>query len=227
MLMKVRVSIVMLSMVIVLGYIFMWYRYYSYLTYDRFVVLTVVVLLLLPSMILISQDSHRKSMFPRINLGKVEWILPLLVFLSALFETWFLGHTGLFTVIMLVWGLVFLSLSKSKADVAPKTSLLLAMIVCVLYGIYTPTFGRDTWRDVIQALQIIEKGGVRDLTINHPAYPFPIVPVLYAMHSTTAGLNTLWSSSIIGLLYLILISLWVYLVARRLNVEYPLSLIHI
>jgi len=218
---KIRVSIVMLSVAIVLGYVFVLYRYYSRLTRNEIATLTGVMVLLLPSMILISREGRYKPMFPRINLGKMEWVLPILVFLSAFIETWFLGHTGLFTVVTLVCGLMFLSLSKPKAEVASKASLLLALIICVLYGVYTPTFGNDTWRDATQALQIIERRGMINLTIVHPAYPLPVVSILYAMHSIIAGLNTLWSSSIIGLFYLVLLSLWVYLAAKRLNTEYP------
>uniref|UniRef100_A0A7J3ZAJ4 Uncharacterized protein n=1 Tax=Ignisphaera aggregans TaxID=334771 RepID=A0A7J3ZAJ4_9CREN len=84
------------------------------------------------------------------------------------------------------------------------------MIICVLYGIYTPSFGSDTWHDATQATQTIARGGLKDLTIVHQAYPIPVVPLLYAVYSIVAGLNTLWSSSILGLLYLLLVTLWVY-----------------
>ena len=172
----------MLSVTIVLGYIFMWYRYYyGYLAQHQFIALTIFVILFLPSLILLSRDKIRKSTFPRINLKNVEWILILLVPLSALLEAWFLGHTGLLTVVTLVSGLVILSFSKPKTDTILKISLLIALLICILYGIYTPSFGIDTWRDATQALQIIERGGIRDLTINHPAYPLPIVPVLYSI----------------------------------------------
>ena len=100
-LVKFRVSVVMLSVAIILGYIFVLFRYYNYLSRIQFIALTGVVVLLLPSLILISQDRYSKSMFPKINLERVKWGLPLLVFLSAFIETWFLGHMGFLTVIML------------------------------------------------------------------------------------------------------------------------------
>ncbi|RLG79578.1 MAG: hypothetical protein DRO13_05715 [Thermoprotei archaeon] len=65
------------------------------------------------------------------------------------------------------------------------------------------------------------RGGLRALTVNHSAYPLPVVPILYAVYSVVAGLNTLWSSSFIGLTYLFLLPLWVYIIAKRFNTEHP------
>ncbi|MFZ8788063.1 MAG: hypothetical protein ACO2OZ_00140 [Acidilobaceae archaeon] len=45
--------------------------------------------------------------------------------------------------------------------------------------------------------------------------------MLYAVYSMVVGLNTLWSSSVMGILYLMLIALWVYVLAKRTAGVYP------
>jgi len=216
-----NILMLMLFIAIALGYVFMLYRYhYGYLAHHQFITLSTFVIILFPVLILLSRGKNGKSSFPSINARIVMWILIPLVFLSVLLEVVFLGHTGLVTVIVLVCGLVTLSLSKPKVDTTLMFSLLIALLICVHYGIYTPSFGIDTWRDSTQALQIIKRGGIRDLTIERLEYPLPVVSVLYAMHSIITEVDTLWTSSIIGLLYLKLFSVMVYIISRRYNVEY-------
>jgi len=55
--------------------------------------------------------------------------------------------------------------SKSSFRTALTGVLTLVMIIIVLYGVYTPSFGNDTWRDTIQATQIIERSGLKDLIV--------------------------------------------------------------
>ncbi len=229
MLMKVKLRLT-LFVAIALGYFLaIQYYYRGYLTRNQFIIISMALALLLPYMILTLREYRCVSRFPEINLRRVEFFLSPFVFLSALLEMQLLGHIGFFTATVLVCGLTFLLFSKSRANSVFGANLLLATIIAVLYGKYTPTFGNDTWRDTTQALQIIERGGLRELSITHPAYPLPVVSVLYAIHSMIANFNTLWSSSIIGLIYLILITLWVYVIARRSNVKYthiPAILLH-
>jgi hypothetical protein len=78
----------------------------------------------------------------------------------------------------------------------------------------------DTWRDAIQAVQIVERGGLRDLTVFHTAYPFPLVSLLYAVHSTVTDVDTIWSSNVMGILYILLLTLWIYLLSKKLNAEH-------
>jgi hypothetical protein len=94
------------------------------------------------------------------------------------------------------------------------------IFIAALFGFYVPNFGVDTWRDSMQATQIIERGVLTNLGITHKAYPFPIVSILYALIAMMLGLNTLWSSSIVGLLYIFSLSLWTYIVTRHMSEEY-------
>jgi len=213
---KYKINIILLFTAIVLGYIVIWFRYYGYLTFIKFVLLTLAVALVLPTLLLLLRNNRFESTYPRVNLKKVEWFLLLFPALSALLEMLLLGITGLFTVVTLACGLMLLAFSRSKTTVPIKASLLLATITYVHYGVYAYIgVNADPWRDAAQALQIVERGGIRDLTITFSPYSLPIVPVLYAMHSIMTGLNTLWSSNIIGIIYLILLSLWIYMAARR------------
>jgi hypothetical protein len=208
--------------VTILGYGYLSYYYYrGYFTPGQFTTVTGVVILLIPVLVLMFRPAYSKSGLPRINLGRVAYIVPFLVFLCAFLETLLFGYTGLLTVVMLIVGFTFFLVSKSTSTISPMLVSLLAVLISVLYGVYTPSFGSDTWRDATQASQIIENSGLHGLTITHTAYPFPVVSLLYALLSLITDLNTLGSSSIMGLLYLLLVSLLVYLIARRFNIEYP------
>jgi hypothetical protein len=83
-----------------------------------------------------------------------------------------------------------------------------------------PSFGNDTWRDAIQAMQIVERGGLRDLTVFHTAYPFPLVSLLYAVHSIVTNVDTIWSSNVMGILYILLLTLWIHVLSKKLNTEH-------
>jgi len=213
---------VVLLAIIVLGYVYLSYYWYKgYLNLNQFVAVTSLVILLVPALVLLTRVSRLEPLLPEIHLGRIVYALPYLVFLCAFLETRLFGHMGFFTVITLIGGFAILLFSRLSSIITPIAASLLAMIICVLYGIYTPSFGSDTWRDAIQATQIIARGGLEDLTIVHQAYPIPVVSLLYAMQSIVTGLDTLWSSSVLGLLYLLLLVLWVYTLAKRANARYP------
>jgi len=205
----------------VMGYSFV-VQYYlkGYLTLVPFTISTIALALLLLYIALTQKIVPHKSKLPEIDLKNMEFTFPLFVFVSAILEALTLGHVGFLTATILACELALLLFSRPKASTFITASLLITLIA-VLYGGYTPTFGNDTWRDATQALQIIERGGLTNLTIDHPAYPLPVVPILYATYSIATGLNTLWSSSIIGLVYLVLISLWIYIVVKRSGLVYP------
>jgi len=115
--------------------------------------------------------------------------------------------------------LVALAFSDSSSSASVAMALSLTALIIALYGIYSPSFGCDTWRDASQAAQIIERGGLSGLTIFHEAYPLPVVSILYAVHSVTSGLSTPWSSSVIGLAYLLSLATWTHVLARRIGAE--------
>ncbi|MCC6056448.1 MAG: hypothetical protein LM583_07215, partial [Desulfurococcaceae archaeon] len=65
-----------------------------------------------------------------------------------------------------------------------------------------------------------KRGGLRDLTVFHTAYPFPLVSLLYAVHSIVTNMDTVWSSNVMGILYILLLILWIYLLSKKLNAGY-------
>jgi uncharacterized membrane protein len=148
------------------------------------------------------------------------YVLPYTVFVSTIIDVYLYGHLSIFSVLSLILAFTILNLLKRDLEVALAMVATLAMIISVLYIIYVPSFGNDTWRDVMQAKQIVERGGLRDLTIFHASYPFPLVSLLYALYSVVTNVNTVWSSNVIGILYLVLLILWIHMLSEKLNIEY-------
>ena len=206
---------------ITLGYAILWYyNYRGYLSLNLFVSATLTVLMSIPALLFLSIPARYEIALPNMNLGKIIYILPYCMFFCVFSELRLQGHSGLISVITLVGTYTLLVFSRPNSVVVPTAVAVLAMPITLLYNMYTPSFGWDTWRDAIQAAQIIAGSGLKDLTFIHQAYPIPIVPLLYAVFSVIMGLDTLWSSSILGLLYLLLLVLWVYILVKHNNATY-------
>jgi len=198
----------LLLLSIVVGYTILWfYNYKGYLNVNQFVSATLTVLISFSALLLLSRSARYEVVLPSMNLGKITYILPYILFFCAISELRLHGHLGLLSVIALAGAYVFLVFSKSNPAVVPATVAVIAVLIAFLYGVYTPSFGNDTWRDAIQATQIIARGGLKDLSVIHQAYPIPVVSLLYAICSLVTGLDTLWPSSVLGLLYLLLLAL--------------------
>jgi hypothetical protein len=103
---------------------------------------------------------------------------------------------------------------KPAKKVAVATAIVGASLV-QLYTLYVPSFGNDTWRDIIWAAQALQAGHVTETTVRHSAYPFPVVPLEYALLSLMSGLDPVWASVVTGLLYLVQLPLVVFLLSRR------------
>ena len=67
--------------------------------------------------------------------------------------------------------------------------------------------------DTLDILRSSE-GDVTETTVRHSAYPFPIVPLEYALASLMSGLDPVWTSVVMGLLYLLHSPLMVFLLSR-------------
>jgi len=216
------VSILIFTVIaIVLGYVFLGYYYYrGVLTFKQFLLVSITALLSVSTIILLLKRTQQEVTVSSINLKWVTHVLPHIVFVFSITDVYLNGHLGAFSVLSLILAFTTLTLSKRDLNVVLSGVATLAMIIAVSYGIYTPSFGNDTWRDAMQALQIVERGGLRDLTIVHEAYPFPLVSLLYTVYSIVAGVNTLWSSSVAGVIYLLLLVLWIYILSTKLNTGY-------
>jgi len=216
-----RFVYVFIVVIIILGYVVLGYYYFrSILTFQQFLSVSITALLSVSTIILLLKRTQQEVMVPGINLKRVIYVLPHIVFVSSITDVYLYGHQSILTVLSLILAFVILTLSKHDLNVALFGVTTLVSIIAVLYGIHTPSFGNDTWRDAMQALQIIERGGLRGLTIVHEAYSFPLVSLLYAVYSIVAGASTLWSSSVIGVLYLFLLILWIHVLSTKLNTGY-------
>jgi len=202
---KLSYKFILLS--IVLGYIIVcYYSYKGYLSLNQFVSATLTTLMAISASLLLLRFARYEVVLPGMNLGKIAYILPYILFFCAISELRLHGYLGLLSVIALAGAYIFLVFSKSNPTAVPTTVAVPAVLIASLYGVYTPSFGNDTWRDAIWATQIIARGGLKDLTVIHQAYPIPVVSLLYAICSLVTGLDALWSSSVLGLLYLLLLA---------------------
>jgi len=151
-----------------------------------------------------------------VRLSVSPWILPVAVYVVAEAEILIFKHTGLGYVVALGLALLITALSEGKPakKVAVATAIVGASLI-PLYTLYAPSFGNDTWRDIIWAVQALQAGHVTETTVRHSAYPFPMVPLEYALTSLLSGLDPVWASVVMGLLYLLQLPLVVFLLSRR------------
>ena len=156
----------LLLLSIVVGYTILWfYNYKGYLNVNQFVSATLTVLISFSTLLLLSRSAHYEVVLPGMKLGIIAYILPYILFFCAISELRLHGHLGLLSDIALAGAYVFLVFSKSNPAVVHTTVAVIAVLIAFLYGVYTPSFGNDTWRDAIWATQIIVRGGLKDLTV--------------------------------------------------------------
>jgi len=144
------------------------------------------------------------------------WTLPVAVYVIAEAEIILSKHTGLGYVIALSLALLITALADERPakKVAVATAIVGASLI-QLCTLYVPSFGNDTWRDIMWASQALQVGHVTETTIKQSVYPFPMVPLEYASVSLMSGLDSVWASVVMGILYLVQLPLLVFLLSRR------------
>jgi len=163
-----------------------------------------LITLLLPS-------SNDVGLF-HVRLSVSPWILPVAVYVVAEAEILIFKHTGLGYVVALGLALLIKALSEGKP--AKKVAIATAIVGASLIQL-VPSFGNDTWRDILWATQALQTGHVTETAIRHSAYPFPMVPLEYSLVSLMSGLDPVWASVVMGLLYMVQLPLVVFLLSRR------------
>ncbi len=151
-----------------------------------------------------------------IRLPTSIWALTVAVYVTAKAEIFLFKHTGLGYVIALSLALLITALADEKP--AKKVAVATAIVgvsFIQLYTLYVPSFGNDTWRDIMWAAEALQAGHVTETTIRHSAYPFPMVPLEYALVSLMSGLDPVWASVVMGPLSLLQLPLVVFLLSRR------------
>jgi hypothetical protein len=144
------------------------------------------------------------------------WLLPIAVFTVSEGEILLLRRTGLGYMVALAAALTVTAFAREK----PMKKVMVATAIVgfslvQLYTLYVPSFGNDTWRDILWATQALQAGHVPESVIRHSAYPFPMVPLEYALTSLLSGLDQVWTSVVMGLLYLLQLPLLIFLLSRR------------
>jgi hypothetical protein len=165
--------------------------------------------------ILLPTGNDTKPLF-NIRLPASAWTLSIAVYVIVEAEVLLFKHTGLAYVIGIASALIATALIDEKP--VKKLAIITAIVgisLIQLYTLYAPSFGNDTWRDIMWAAQALQVGHITETTIRHSAYPFPMVPLEYALASLMSGLDPAWTSVVMGLLYLVQLPLLVFLLSRR------------
>ncbi len=203
--------LVMLLLVIASLTLF-WFYYTNRISAGQLLFAEISLSLALVALLLPSSNSAKPF---SIHLPVSLWIFPVAVYIVAKAELLHLRHTGLGYVIALAFTLLITALADEKPakKVAVATAIVGASSI-PLYTLYAPSFGNDTWRDILWAAQALQAGHVTETTVRHSAYPFPMVPLEYALVSLMSGLDPVWASVVMGLLYLLQSPLMVFLLSR-------------
>jgi len=206
---------------IILGYIVSIIFYgKKYFTSNQFILITISVALMLLSMVMILKPSSGRGRFPSVKLGRgAIWIFPGLVFLVVLCEAYCYGSLEFLSIVIMISVFVILSMVHQRNLVVFIAFSILSELIVVLYGMYVPIFGADTWRFATLAKQIIERGGLKDVTLIEEAYPFPVLSILFSMYAIVAQIGVEWSNVVMGFAYLLLLSIWMYVLGKRFDSE--------
>jgi len=204
--------LVMLLLVIALLTLF-WFYYMNRISAGQLLFAEIGLSLALVALLLPSSNNAKSF---SIRLPVSLWIFPVAVYIVAETELLHLRHTGLGYVIALAFTLLITALADEKPakKVAVATAIVGVSLV-QLYTLYVPSFGNDTWGDILWATQALQTGHVTETTVRHSAYPFPMVPLEYALVSLMSGLDPVWASVVTGTLYLVQLPLLVFLLSRR------------
>jgi len=178
-----------------------------------FVVIT-IILALIP--LLLPHNGTGKV--PTFKIPISLLIFSVIVYVVGQVEILIYRHTELSYLLILLSLLIMTVLSDEKPiKIIITTTAIVATTFIPLYSLYNPPFGFDTWRDTIWASHLLNEGYITESGIRHHAYPFPMVPLLYALTSLVSELDVAWTNVVIGLTYLLQLSLLTFLLSRRLT----------
>lgn len=146
-------------------------------------------------------------------------------------EILLLGHT-LYTPILLALSVAFCTFvaeayNVRKGLISIYLPFLLAVIITAHYIVFPPSFGNDTWRDIMWSEETLRTGYFTKSRITHPAYSVPLVVLLYSVTGLIEDFTVIDSSSIIGLLYLFILDVILIAALRRIHKEAERSIIAI
>jgi hypothetical protein len=146
------------------------------------------------------------------------WLLPVIMYVIGQLDIAFHSNTGFAYVLALAVTLTLIVLVRKRPveKIAMASATVIASFL-PLFSLYTPTFGNDTWRDLLWAKEILIQASITGTVIKHSAYPFPILPLTYAIVSLQTGLDPLWTSVLLGVAYLYILPISVYLLSQKIT----------
>jgi len=150
------------------------------------------------------------------NLPIPLWLFPAIMYVIGQLDIAFHGNTGFPYVLTLVATLTLIVFARKRP--AEKIAMATATIIASflpLFSLYIPMFGNDTWRDLLWAREVLIRASITETIIEHSAYPFPVLPLTYAIISLQTGLDLPWTSVLFGVAYLYLLSISVYLLSQK------------
>jgi len=192
----------------------------NYFTFSQFVFITTTVALILLSITITLKPSSGRGKFPTLKLDqKITWIFPLLAFFAILCEIYYYGYLGILSIAIMIFVFIVLSMTNQRTSAIFIAFSVLSVLIAVLYEMYEPIFGADTWRFATLARQLIERGKLNDVTISEGSYPFPLLSILFSIYAIIAQVDVVWSNVAAGFTYLLLLSIWIYVLGKRFDSE--------
>jgi hypothetical protein len=146
------------------------------------------------------------------------WLLPVIMYVIGQLDIAFHGNTGFAYVSTLVTTLALVVFVRKRPveKIAVATATVIAAFL-PLFSLYIPTFGNDTWRDLLWAREVLIQAFIPETIVKSSPYPFPILPLTYAIVSLQTGLDLPWTSVLLGVAYLYLLSVSVYLLSLKIT----------
>ena len=146
------------------------------------------------------------------------WLFPAIMYVIGQLDIAFHGNTDFPYVLTLVAILTLIVFVRKRPveKIAMATATIIASFL-PLFSLYIPTFGNDTWRDLLWAREVLIRASITGTITQHSAYPFPILPLTYAIISLQTGLDLPWISVLLGVAYLYLLSISVYLLSQKIT----------
>jgi len=204
---------IFIVIVIIISLGLFWFNYTNRISISQLLIGEITLSLALVALSLPPGNATKSLTLP---ISFPLWVLPVTVYLVGEVEILLSRHTGLSYLVTLALALILIVLVEEKpAKKVATTMSIIGVSFIPLYSLYVPSFGNDTWRDIIWALQTLKEGHVTKTDIRHIAYPFPMVPLEYTSVSLISGLDPVWSSVVMGLMYLLQLPILVFLLTRR------------
>lgn len=155
----------------------------------------------------------------RLGMSWTYFIVSLAIglYCFTMFFDLFILNSLYYSIIMLLVGIIIsiiLTLYSNRMALFFILFLFL-MYIFAIYVLYPPSLGIDTWRDINSALITTSQGSIGGMT--NSAYQIPIVSLAYSILSIALGIDPVYASVIIGVLYIFMAAVYAFFISKRLS----------